>query len=126
VLFTLVAQGLTTHPLLNRLGLTGETDGESDAQMSPRQQYANRREQIHSTLEELYQNKPEVAQAHTFEALRQLLHVEREAVRDLSAKGQISPALLDELIKEIDDELEDLERIASKIETANGNVTSAH
>jgi CPA1 family monovalent cation:H+ antiporter len=138
VLFTLVAQGFTTRQLLSRLGLANEQDGEADVQRSLgrlqaldagihevgtlqragaladpvaetlRQRYANRREQIHAELEALYREKPEIADAHTREALRQVLHTEREAVRDLAAKGQISADTLDDLIKEIDDELEGL------------------
>jgi monovalent cation:H+ antiporter, CPA1 family len=142
VLFTLVVQGLTTRPLLTRLGLAHEADGEAAVQLSLgrlqaldvaireagalqrtgaladsvaetlRQRYADRREQIHDELEALYQDNPDVAETHTREALRQLLHVEREAVRDLAARGQLSATTLDALIQEIDGELAGLERVA--------------
>ncbi len=48
----------------------------------------------------------------TREAVRHLLHVKREAVRELAARGQISATTLDTLIKEIDNELDGLEQIA--------------
>jgi CPA1 family monovalent cation:H+ antiporter len=146
VLFTLLAQGLTTRPLLDRLGLTNATDGEGAVQLSLgrlqaldaaireagelqrtgvlagsvaetlRQQYAERREQIHSELEQLYRERPQVAESHTRDALRQLLHVEREAVRDLAGRGQISASNLESLIKEIDGQLANLERVATEAE----------
>jgi hypothetical protein len=84
-----------------------------------RQRYADRRERIHDELETIYRDKPEIAEAHSQEALRQLLHVEREAVRDLAAKGHISADALDALVKEIDGELAGLEHIAVKLETGD-------
>ncbi|HEV8190442.1 MAG TPA: cation:proton antiporter [Ktedonobacterales bacterium] len=155
VLFTLVAQGFTTRQLLSRLGVANETDGEADVQRSLgrlqaldagirevgilqragecagpvaetlRRRYAERRERIHDELEALYRDKPEVGEAHTREALRQVRHSEREAMRDLAPKGQISADALDELIKEIDNELEGLEGVALERASTGSHGTSA-
>jgi CPA1 family monovalent cation:H+ antiporter len=144
VLFTLVVQGFTTRTLLVRLHLTNEDDGDSavqlelgrlhaldaairevgalqragalaDAIAEPlRQRYADRREQIHETLETTYEGHPELREHQTREAVRHLLHVKREAVRDLAAKGRISANTLDALIKEIDGELTGLEQMANR------------
>lgn len=141
VLFTLVIQGFTTRTLLTQLHLTHEDGGASAVQLALgrlhaldaairevgalqragaladtiaeplRQRYADRREQMHETLESTYTEHPDLRDHQTRDALRHLLHVKREAVRDLAAKGQISASTLDTLIKEIDDELDGLERM---------------
>lgn len=144
VLFTLVVQGFTTRALLKRLHLTQEDDGESAVQFSLgrlhaldaairevgalqrtgalaesiaeplRRHYTERRGQIHEELESTYQNAPAIREQQSREAMRHLLHVKREAVRDLAARGQISTETLNALVKEIDGELDGLDAMAGR------------
>ena len=81
VLFTLLAQGMTIHPLLGRLGMGMPRPPQSAAQAIVQKRHLQ----------------------------RQLLVLEREMARDAQAEDRITPAVLRELLGPIDQALEHLE-----------------
>jgi monovalent cation:H+ antiporter, CPA1 family len=67
------------------------------------------REEAHAQLDALYAENPSLRADREREALRHVLSVQREAVRDLAATGAISGQALRTLLAEID---RDLDRVA--------------
>jgi CPA1 family monovalent cation:H+ antiporter len=115
VLFTLVIQGLSVRPLLERLGLASteharydlervlgrlrtteaaarevEALGRAhaiDAHLA--QQYAVGREELRATQDATYHRSAPMEREHEREVRRHMLHVQRAAARDALARGQI-------------------------------------
>jgi monovalent cation:H+ antiporter, CPA1 family len=139
VLFTLLGEGLTISPLLDRLGIAGiagagrrlervqgrlllaeaaiaELDalrraGAAVGEPTDRlaEAYARRRRDLRAELGALYRANPLLAHAQERQAQRQLLVVQREAAHDAYTRGRVSAGTLRELVAEIDRELVDLE-----------------
>jgi NhaP-type Na+/H+ and K+/H+ antiporter len=139
VLFTLLGQGLTVRPLLDRLGLAGGPGGgrtvefavgrlrQTEAAIAEldalrrsgvavgeptdrlAEVYAKQRRDLRAEVAALYRADPALARAQERQAQRQLLIVQREAARDAYSDGQVSAGTLRELVAEIDRELVELE-----------------
>lgn len=143
VLFTLLGQGFTIRPLVERLGLSRNKESgqvaveealgrfrgldaaahELDALRRATaidenlarglaERLAKRREQARAELEAAYASEPTARAERERDALRHLLHVRREAVREAAAAGQISEGVLHELLGEIDEELDQEREVA--------------
>ncbi|MGE5334524.1 MAG: Na+/H+ antiporter [Nitrososphaerota archaeon] len=67
---------------------------------------AEHREAARTSLEVAYASDPTARSDRELDAVRHLLHVRREAVRDAAASGQISNEVLRDLLSEIDHELD--------------------
>lgn len=139
VLFTLLGQGLTIRPLLDRLGIAapqgkGRTvelaQGRlllTEAAMAELDMlrragaavgeptdglaefYAKQRRELRAELGALYRTEPALARAQERQARRRLLIVQREAAHDAYTDGQVSAETLRTLIAAIDRELVTLE-----------------
>ncbi len=139
VLFTLLGQGLTVRPLLDRLGIAGGPGGgravefaigrlrQTEAAIAEldalrragvvvgdptdrlAEAYAKQRRELRAEVAALYRADPALARAQGRQAQRQLLIVQREAAHAAHADGQVSAGTLRELVAAIDRELVDLE-----------------
>lgn len=137
VLVTLLGQGFTIRPLVERLGLARKEGDQGQVAVEAAigrlrgldatvrelaalrraavidehladelaARLAGRREQARAELETAYANEPAAHAVRERDAVRHLLHVRREAVREAAASGQISEGVLRELLSEIDHEL---------------------
>jgi CPA1 family monovalent cation:H+ antiporter len=139
VLFTLVAQGMTIRPLLERLGIGGDDLTRHDAELlvgklrmleavsrevddlmranaidphfaGPLQaQYAAEKRQLREQLEATYHGSVELEGMQEYEVQRRLLRVQLDAARAALARGQISQSVFRELAAETDRALARLE-----------------
>jgi len=139
VFFTLLAQGLTikrvmawlrigggessrralelvagrlraTEAALREVAALRQGDGLDDAVARRlEEEYAERRRALRRELAAMGHDEETLERQQEVEALRRLLRVQREALRDSYARGQISSASLRELVVEVDDELAKLE-----------------
>ncbi len=138
VLFTLLAQGLTIRTVMDRLGLLGSETSRHDYEFALRElqateaamreletlrrsdlldrelgerlarEYGERRRDLRARLASLSEGTaPE--REHEVEAMRRLLHVERQAVRQAHARGVLSFATERELVDKIERDMAQLE-----------------
>jgi CPA1 family monovalent cation:H+ antiporter len=141
VLFTLLVQGTTIAPLLQRLGLTTTPDQKYEQYRRQAQLYALRAGQreldrlfsqgiltqqahqamsdvydqdlgrLNSALRDLLYDYPELEQAMILQARRDLLQAERTALSDANRRGLIPEDVYHELILETDNRLAAVGRI---------------
>ncbi len=132
VVFTVVVQGFSIRPLLVRLGLVGgmgsqeavdvafgrlqsldaahrEVEALREARLVSGTLAANlltriedMRGEASAQLDALYAENPSLQSAREQDVIRHVLHVQREAVRDLAANGAITEAAMRNLLAEID------------------------
>lgn len=133
VLFTLLVQGTTIAPLLQRLGLTSLPEPQRQQQRHQAMLYASRagrreldrlfndgilsaevfqamsdvyRSDLHrknNELRELLHDYPEIEQSMILQARKDLIQAERTALSDAVRRGLISEEIYHELIRETDD-----------------------
>lgn len=139
VLFTLLAQGMTIRPLLERLGIGAEDLSRHDAELligrlrmleaGTREidglvradaidshfaepllaQFSEQRRELRAQLDATYHGSDEVEGEQAYEVRRRLLRVQRDAARTALVHGQISQSVFRELVAETDRELARLE-----------------
>jgi CPA1 family monovalent cation:H+ antiporter len=144
VLFTILAQGLTMRPLLERLGVGGEEGSQRDVDLilgrlrtieaagrevaSLRrahaldehlarrllERYVARRQELLERLDMVYHSSEALERQQEVEVLRHLWRVQREAARAGHVGGQLSRGALRELIAEIDEEMGHLDGVGGK------------
>jgi CPA1 family monovalent cation:H+ antiporter len=149
VLFTILAQGLTIRPLLERLGVGGEEGTQRDVELALGQlrtveaatrevtslrrahaldehlarrllaRYAARRKELQERLDTVYHSSEALARQQEEAALRHLWRVQREAARAAHVRGQLSQGALRELIAEIDAEMGHLDGVGGKARDAD-------
>jgi CPA1 family monovalent cation:H+ antiporter len=135
VLFTILAQGLTMRPLLERLGVGGEEGTQRDVDLTLGrlrtieaaarevvslrrahaldehlarrllERYAVRRQELQERLDTVYHSSEALERQQEEAALRHLWQVQHEAARAAYVRGQLSRSALRELIAEIDAEM---------------------
>jgi len=138
VLVSLLLQGLTTKPLLKRLGLASAKDWQAEHSRVASQimaaheavkeldllekrkalsnqscqrlkcQYQQRLEQLESRIEELGQQDDSFIQSQENQALRQALLTEKSSLRESYRSGMIDDEDWQQLALEIDEKLDDL------------------
>jgi len=141
VLFTLLIQGTTIGPLLQRLGLTAVSEHQREqerqqallyAKRAGRQEldrlhsngilseevyraiadvYTNDLRQLNQELRDLLHDYPELEQAMVLQARKDLIQAERTALGDANRRGLISDEVLNELVVEMDNRSAALELI---------------
>jgi CPA1 family monovalent cation:H+ antiporter len=139
VLFTLVVQGLTTRPLLEKLGLSQDEISRHDLELmlgrlraldaatheieslqrangidehlagQLLQSYSTRRARLREKLDSVFHASDALEEDHKREVMRRLLRVQHEAAREAFTRGQISHSVLRELTADIDAELGQLD-----------------
>jgi len=139
VLFTLLAQGMTIRPLLDRLGIGAEDLSRHDAELligrlrmldaGSREvdglvradaidshlaeplltQFAEQRRELRAQLDATYDGNDQLENEGEYEVRRRLLRVQRDAARTALVHGQISQSVFRELVAETDRELARLE-----------------
>jgi CPA1 family monovalent cation:H+ antiporter len=149
VLFTILAQGLTIRPLLERLGVGGEEGTQRDVELALGQlrtveaatrevaslrrahaldehlarrllaRYAAQRKELQERLDTVYHSSEVLARQQEEAALRHLWRVQREAARAAYVRGQLSRGALRELIAEIDAEMGHLDGVGAKARDAD-------
>jgi CPA1 family monovalent cation:H+ antiporter len=135
VLFTILVQGLTIRPLLERLGVGGEEGTPRDVELALGRlrtveaaarevaslrrahaldehlarrllaRYAAQRKELQKRLDTVYHSSEALERQQEEAALRHLWRVQHEAARAAYVRGQLSPSALRELIAEIDAEM---------------------
>lgn len=146
VLFTLLIQGTTIGPLLQRLGLTAIPEQKREQQRKQALVYAKRAgrqeldrlhnngilsEQVYRAIAEVYTNDlrhlnsqlrdllhdyPELEQAMVLQTRKDLIQAERTALGDAIRRGLISEEVYSELVVEMDHRIEALELIVSAMQ----------
>jgi len=145
VLFTLLVQGTTIAPLLQRLGLTEQTQYERDQQRHQALMYglrAGKREldrlydsgilsvEIWQAMSEVYDGQlqernrklldllheyPELEQQMILQTRSDLLRAERAAMRDANLRGLIADALYHDMMREADNHVAALDVIRANL-----------
>jgi len=145
VLFTLIVQGPTIAPLLQRFGLTAKPKQVQQQQRQQAMLFANRagerelqrlfrngllsvevyegmadvyRSQIqhrNQHLRDLLRDYPELEQSMILQARKDLISAERAALRDVATRGLISEELHHDLVREADNRLAALEIIHARM-----------
>lgn len=135
VLFTILVQGLTMRPLMERLSLTSEQGTHQDFELALGrlrtadaaarevemlrranaldehladrllQRYAARRQDLRTQLDATYHSSAELEQQQEAEVLHHLTQIQREVAQEAFARGQLSGGTLRALIAEIDREM---------------------
>jgi CPA1 family monovalent cation:H+ antiporter len=149
VLFTILAQGLTMRPLLERLGVGGEEGTQRDLELvlgrlrtveaaarevaSLRhahaldehlarqllERYTTQRQELQERLDTVHHSSEALTRQQEEAALWQLWRVQREAARAAYVRGQLSRGSLRELIAEIDAEMGHLDGVGGKARDAD-------
>jgi CPA1 family monovalent cation:H+ antiporter len=149
VLFTILAQGLTMRPLLERLGVGGEEGTQRDLELALGrlrtveaaarevvslrrahaldehlarrllERYVARRKELRERLDTVYHSSKALERQQEDAALRHLWRVQHEAARAAYVRGQLSRSALRELIAEIDAEMGRLNRVGPEARDAD-------
>ena len=139
VLFTLLAQGMTIHPLLQRLGIGGDditrhgaelligrlrmieavsqeldtllrTDaGDPHLVQKLQAEYATEKRTLRDQLDETYHGSTALEDEQEYEIRRRLSRIQHDAARAAVVHGQISQSVFRELVTQADQELARLE-----------------
>ena len=139
VLFTILAQGMTIRPLLDRLGIGAEDLSRHDAELLIGRlrmleavsreidglvradaidshlaepllaQYSKQRRELRAQLDATYHASDHLESEGEYEVRRRLLRVQRDAARSALVHGQISQSVFRELVADTDRELARLE-----------------
>jgi CPA1 family monovalent cation:H+ antiporter len=149
VLFTILAQGLTMRPLLERLGVGGEDGMQRDVELALGrlhtveaaareveslhrahalddhlarrllERYAVQRQELRERLDTVYHSSEALKRQQEEAVLRYLWRVQHEAARAAYVRGQLSRGALRELIAEIDEEMGRLDGVAREARDAD-------
>jgi CPA1 family monovalent cation:H+ antiporter len=141
VLFTILVQGLTMRPLLERLGVGGVEGTRRDFELALGrlhtveaaahevaalrrahaldehlarrllERYVAQRQDLQERLDTAYHSSEALARQQEEAALRHLWRVQHEAARAAYVRGQLSRGALRELIAEIDEEMGHLDAL---------------
>jgi CPA1 family monovalent cation:H+ antiporter len=139
VLFTLLAQGMTIRPLLERLGIGGDDITRHDAELligrlrmleavsrevdallradaidphlarTLQEQYSTQKRDLRAQLDATYHGSMELEGEQEYEVQRRLLRIQHDAARAALVNGQISQSVFRELVAVTDRELARLE-----------------